>query len=230
MGLADIDNSAQVTIREAAELAGVSIKAIRLWIKQGKIRAEKVEGKFGPTYAIWRDSIPTGYASDGLPVESQREVSTDSMVGSSIGLRQAIPGVSMTELYQELQTEHMKLQREHGAAEALLTKVQLDLDFLRNQIPALESHAKALETQAIKADLLEKQAITTQEELQSARAQIPELAKRAGKVEILEQEVVRTESELRNAQKRMLYLYIAITACIVTIAILIILRVQWKSN
>lgn len=208
MGLAEIDNSTQVTIREAAELAGVSVKAIRLWIKQGKIRAEKVEGKFGPTYAIWRDSIPGTFASDGLPVEGPSDPAIDSMAGKGRGVWQGIAGVSVTELYHELQAEHMKLQREHGAAEALLTKTQQDLEFLRNQIPVLESHAKALETQAIKAELLEKQAAKTEEELQAARAQIPELAAAAARAGMLEQEVARASEELQVARRRTTILYV----------------------
>jgi len=47
-----------VGVREAAQLAGVSTKQVRKWIREGAVRAEQVAGKFGPTWQIEAASIP----------------------------------------------------------------------------------------------------------------------------------------------------------------------------
>ena len=68
------------TIKEASEALGVSTDTIRRRIKEGKIKAHKVEGRNGPQWAIPEDEL-TG--SDGqqvievIPVK--REISPEDL-------------------------------------------------------------------------------------------------------------------------------------------------------
>ena len=48
----------ELTVIEAARVAGVSTKQVRRWIREGQVRATKREGKHGPTWFVEAASLP----------------------------------------------------------------------------------------------------------------------------------------------------------------------------
>lgn len=59
--------SEPVTLKEAAELAGVSVKTLRRAIKAGKLPASKVDTDRGEAYTVDKDVVQEMYKGGGRP-------------------------------------------------------------------------------------------------------------------------------------------------------------------
>lgn len=57
-----------MNIKEAAERLNLSEVTVRRWIKNGKLQATKVEGRYGPEYDISEDSIEDARNMQRTPV------------------------------------------------------------------------------------------------------------------------------------------------------------------
>jgi len=56
--MAEVTPHVTVTVTEAAGIVGVSPEQIHSWIKEGRIKAELVRHKLGPTYRIIKATLP----------------------------------------------------------------------------------------------------------------------------------------------------------------------------
>ena len=108
----------RVGVREAAAIAGVSTKLIRRWIRAGEIRADLVDGKYGPTWRVEVWSLPPAKA----PLEAAvPRVSTGSDPRGP-GIAGEVPGdgpgvvASLLEIVREKDTALEERRRELEAA------------------------------------------------------------------------------------------------------------------
>ncbi len=113
-----------MTLREAAERAGVSVTTLRRYIRAGRLQADKRDGRFGPEYTVSEDEL-TAAGLDLGPLDAPRALVRRGTPSSSIAparedegrpalLRDVVPLV----LFQELQMKHEQLLVQYGMMRA----------------------------------------------------------------------------------------------------------------
>jgi len=105
----------RMTLREAADRAGLSVTTLRRYIRTGRLRAEKRAGRYGPEYFVSdRDFVEAGIEGDpalsGLPEPAR----PSSRLPARIAARDSLP----VGLYQELQMKHEQLLVQYGMVRA----------------------------------------------------------------------------------------------------------------
>ncbi len=146
--------AAQVTVgvREAAKIAGVSTKLIRRWIKAGEIRADLVEGKFGPTYRVEVWSLPPSRG----PVEAASPQVSSGRDAQGAGVAGEVPGdeagvvASLLEVVREKDGALEERRRELEAAVGRIGYLEAEA----GQVKALTARAESLQQE--RSDLQEE--------------------------------------------------------------------------
>ena len=75
----------ELTVRQAARVAGVSVKQVRRWIAAGEVRATKRQAKHGPTWFVEAATLPPRRASVDTPRARSGEGSPLDGQGSGDG-------------------------------------------------------------------------------------------------------------------------------------------------
>jgi excisionase family DNA binding protein len=123
----------RMTLREAAERAGLSVTTLRRYIRSGRLRAEKLAGRFGPEYFVSEEEL----LAVGLHGSARAETLPVPVRGSSRPLPRLVSRESLPiGLYQELQMKHEQLLVQYGMVRAsgLRTlEIQGDLDAKRRE-------------------------------------------------------------------------------------------------
>jgi len=122
----------EVGVKEAAQIVGVSTKQVRRWIREGVVRANLRDGKFGPQWQIESSSLPPARVA----VDTTRQ-------GVGQGGRGVLPGV-----------DHTPANGGEGIAAALL-------GVLAEKDRALDDRRRELEAAAGRVGYLEAQLSTT---------------------------------------------------------------------
>jgi excisionase family DNA binding protein len=116
--------SEAITLKEAAELVGVSVKTLRRAISSGKLIASKVDTKRGTAYTVDKDIVQSLYSGHSKPMMASNPM--DGVTAELKALREIIEGQSktiagQTERMQSLEDE---LHSTKGALTQALEQVQ----------------------------------------------------------------------------------------------------------
>lgn len=160
---------AQVTVgvREAAKIAGVSTKLIRRWIRAGEIRADLVDGKFGPTWRVEVWSLPPAKA----PVEASVPRVSPGPDPRGHGIAGGVPGDGAGVVASLLAVVREK--------DGQLDERRRELEAAAGRIGYLEAEAGQVKALTARAESLQQERSELQEE---ARRQALELEAERGRV------------------------------------------------
>jgi len=187
----------RMTLREAAEQTSRSITTLRRYIRSGRLRAEKRDGRFGPEYFVSHQDLrraglgpdssePPGTAL-GMRAENAIRRAT-----SSLPARQFDESVPM-QLYQELQMKHEQLLVQYGmirGSGVRLMELQADCESQQRELEASRRELRALREGS------GDEAAGLRRELREARL---ELQGRALEISALHEKVQGLEMLTRNA-------------------------------
>jgi MerR family transcriptional regulator, copper efflux regulator len=170
-----------MTLREAAERTDRSVTTLRRYIRNGRLRAEMREGRYGPEYFV----SPEDLAEAGL----------DPGAGTALALPRApVPAETVpVSLFQELQMKHEQLLVQYGMVRAAGMRV-MDL---QAQVEEREAQAGAAREEAKHLrDRLQKESGDLRGKL---RARELELEGRSLEIAALREKVRALEMLTRNA-------------------------------
>jgi helix-turn-helix protein len=137
-----------LTIREASRLIGRTPATVRRYIRSGRLKAEKENGKFGEEYKILReDLLALGFSADGeLPVRVVQELPS---------VREPAPKEVMvpSSIYNELLLKHEQLLVQYGMIRAggqKLFEYKAVAETKDEELRKAEERYQTLRTRAIK--------------------------------------------------------------------------------
>jgi hypothetical protein len=106
----------RLSLREAADRTSRSITTLRRYIRSGRLRAEKLPGRFGPEYFVLHDDlIALGLgAGDDAVAEPSNLPAARSAAAVVPHAREGVP----VGLFQELQMKHEQLLVQYGMVRA----------------------------------------------------------------------------------------------------------------
>jgi len=151
----------EVTVRQAAKIAGVSTKQVRRWIREGAVRATMREAKHGPTWHIEAASLPPPRSLDTART-GDGEGGTPTRQGSPGKVRQG-EGEGA-----DLAAGLLALVREKDAA----------LEGWRRELEAAAGRIGYLEAEAGRVKLLAKRAESLEGERMDLRGEVGRLRER----------------------------------------------------
>ena len=137
----------RMNLRQAAERCTRSITTLRRYIRSGKLRAEKREGRFGPEYFVTADDL----AAAGLELDSGTRSTAIARRKSSGGespLHASVPIV----LFQELQMKHEQLLVQYGMVRAggmRVFQLQAELDDKHRSLVEAQEHVARLKREMV---------------------------------------------------------------------------------
>jgi hypothetical protein len=180
----------RMTMREAALRSSRSITTLRRYIRSGRLRAEKRDGRFGPEYFVSdRDLTAAGLEprSDGasLPARVDRR--------TSVSTQRVDQEVVTVSLYQELQMKHEQLLVQYGMMRAAGLRSMEMQDELRTQEARVRDQDVEMARQRKE---LEESSLQLQRKLRAAHL---ELEGRALEISALREKVKGLEMLTRNA-------------------------------
>lgn len=147
--------SADLTLREAAKVLGLSMSTVRAYVKSGKLQAATVAGKWGPEYRL-RPTVVAAYGAEHLGLE----LDADALTRVAKGQAGEALAEDVRELYERLltvtadatrykalaeQTESTKAEAERQY-QAMIAELQHERDAAREE--AETAQAKAAEAEA----------------------------------------------------------------------------------
>ena len=187
----------RMTLREAAEQTSRSITTLRRYIRSGRLRAEKRDGRFGPEYFVSLQDLRRA----GLGADSSETPGTALGMRNETALRRptsSLPARPFEEsvplqLYQELQMKHEQLLVQYGMVRATgvrLMELQADCESQRRELEQNRRQLRALR------DGSGDEAAGLRRELREARL---ELQGRALEISALQEKVQALEMLTRNA-------------------------------
>ncbi len=185
----------RMTLREAAERAGLSVTTLRRYIRNGKLRAEKRPGRYGPEYFVSdQDFAGAGIADDSAPRNLPEPVRVASRAPARTASRDTLP----IGLYQELQMKHEQLLVQYGMVRAggLRTiELQGDLEAKRREIEEFRAEvARLRERLHRETSLLRQKVREAQLELEGRGIEIAALREKVRALEMLTRNSVTSET------------------------------------
>jgi hypothetical protein len=188
---------ARMTLREAADRTSRSITTLRRYIRAGKLRAEKRNGRYGPEYFVSENDL----AEAGLHPLSEETTAlapTERAPGGSDALTVALQETVPLKLYQELQMKHEQLLVQYGMVRVggmRVLELQAELDQSLERLEQAERDNKALRRRAKDApEPLLRQIRESELELEGQRLEIAALRDKVRSLEILTRNSVTTET------------------------------------
>ncbi|HEX5044220.1 MAG TPA: hypothetical protein VFV75_15025 [Candidatus Polarisedimenticolaceae bacterium] len=179
-----------MTLREAAERTDRSVTTLRRYIRNGRLRAEMREGRYGPEYFVSAQDL----ADAGLDPRAASALALPH--GSEALLERLRPVLGETvpvSLFQELQMKHEQLLVQYGMVRAAGMRV-LDL---QAQVGEKDAQVTAAHEEGARLrDRLQKE---TGELRGRLRARELELEGRALEIAALQEKVRALEMLTRNA-------------------------------
>ena len=186
----------RLSLREAAARTSLSVTTLRRYIRSGRLRAEKQNGRFGPEYFVSEDDL----SSAGLDLAPTTALATTSRSADpSSGqleriLRDSVPG----ELYRELQMKHEQLLVQYGMVRAAGLRVMESRDELesrRREVQSLQTQlARAKDSFARDSDELRRKARSSALEAEEMRLEAAALREKVRGLEMLTRNAVTSET------------------------------------
>jgi len=185
----------RMSLREAAQRSSRSVTTLRRYIRSGRLRAEKKNGRYGPEYFVSdKDLADAGLETDhpggGLPVpvQSAPPEALERVFRESVPLT----------LYQELQMKHEQLLVQYGMVRAAGLRVldlQGELDTRRRQLEdSLAEIARLKEKPHRELGVLKKKLAQIELELEGRHLQIAALKEKIRGLEMLTRNSITTET------------------------------------
>jgi len=189
----------RMTLREAADRAGMSITTLRRYIRAGRLAAEKCDGRFGPEYSVSVEDLAAAGLDTG-PLEPQRALVRRPPNGLATPAHQDATAPSSLHdlvpltLFQELQMKHEQLLVQYGMVragglrameqQAELETGASELESARDSVRRLRRDAEAQASRLRQATL----------ELQGRALEIDALREKVRALEMLTRNAVTTEA------------------------------------
>ena len=201
----------RISLREAAERTSRSVTTLRRYIRSGRLRADKLPGRFGPEYFVTADQLEAaGCDAPGqgpVPIGPLRSVAAGSAIAarsaSSLSvtsapldrlLRESVPIF----LFQDLQLKHEQLLVQYGMVRAgglRVLEMQAELDTRRRQIEdAQAENTRVKERLAREAGDLRKRLRAAELELEGRRIEAAALREKVRGLEMLTRNSVTNEA------------------------------------
>lgn len=180
----------RMNLREAAERTRRSITTLRRYIRSGRLRAEKIRGRYGPEYFVSEDQLRQA----GLILESMEDDAPGALQASRSYLPVQRGGETVPlGLYLELQMKHEQLLVQYGMIRASGLRV-LDL---QGEIEAKRAEIEEFRSQvSILRERLSREAGRSRKRLQEAEL---ELEGRSLEIAALREKIRGLEMLTRNA-------------------------------
>jgi hypothetical protein len=188
----------RISLRDAAERTARSVTTLRRYIRSGRLRADKLPGRFGPEYMVTFDQL----AAAGLDTQAASAIAGPQPRGDS-GTALASRGPAMPAapwdrvlresvpitLFQDLQLKHEQLLVQYGMVRAgglRVLEMQAELDVRRRQIDdAQAENTRVKERLAKEAGDLRKRLREAELELEGRRVEAAALREKVRALEML---------------------------------------------
>lgn len=189
----------RMNLREAADRTLRSVTTLRRYLRSGRLKAEKIDGRYGPEYFVTEREL----SEAGLLFEAEKPTgeTTDLTAGGSslpvASLPYSTETVPLT-LFQELQMKHEQLLVQYGMVRAAGMRVME----LQNEVVARTEEAQGLKAQIAltRAKLFDAsapyrtQARKAELELKGRQLEIDALKEKVRGLEMLTRNAVTTET------------------------------------
>jgi len=183
------------TLREAAERTGRSLTTLRRYIRAGRLRAEKLPGRYGPEYVVREeDLLGAGLALQDRDLRPAAPLAPTAPTSVERILRDSVP----LALFQELQMKHEHLLVQYGMMrssgmralelQARLEEREREIEELHQELSRLKEH-NAREVSSLRRQLREAAL-----ELEGRRLEIEALQEKVRGLELLTRNTVTTEA------------------------------------
>lgn len=183
-----------LTIREAARRARLHPATVRRYIKQGRIQAVKVEGKFGEEYRIEERHLEllrqAASSAPATQVIASREVRRPvSRVASGEALDHPLRNFVHLSVYNELMMKHEQLLVQFGMIRASGQKLldfKAELDLKNDEIKQKNQEIQELKRRIIKeVDFLTRHLREAEIEIEEKNFQITVLKEKVRNLELI---------------------------------------------
>lgn len=201
----------RISLREAAERTARSVTTLRRYIRSGRLKADKLPGRFGPEYVVTSEQLaaagldtpPAGSvaiattraesAAGAVAMRTSAGLSSGSAPWDRM-LRESVP----VTLFQDLQLKHEQLLVQYGMVRAgglRVLEMQAELDTRRRQIEdAQAENTRVKERLAREAGELRKRLREAELELEGRRLEAAALREKVRGLEMLTRNSVTNEA------------------------------------
>ncbi len=201
----------RIGLREAALRTARSVTTLRRYIRSGRLRADKLPGRFGPEYFVTFEQLSSASLNareQGFdPIDTPRpEPRAAALVarsafaasGASASLDRVLRETVPITLFQDLQLKHEQLLVQYGMVRAgglRVLEMQAELDHRRRQIEdAQVENARVKERLAREAGDLRKQLRQAELELEGRRIEAAAMREKVRGLEMLTRNRVTNEA------------------------------------
>ncbi len=187
-----------MTLREAADRAGLSVTTLRRYIRAGRLRAEKRPGRYGPEYFV-SDGDLTEARIHGAPrfetvPEPLQRITRPQAPLSRTAIRELLP----IGLYQELQMKHEQLLVQYGMVRASGLRtfdLQGEVEAGRREIEECRAEITRLRDRLSRETAVLRQKVRESDlELEGRALEIAALREKVRALELLTRNAVTTET------------------------------------
>ncbi len=133
----------ELTVRRAAQVAGVSVKQVRRWIAAGEVRATKRQGKHGPTWFVEAATLPPRRATVDTPRATSEQ--GERVAGDGRGEGAGGVAASLLEVLREKDGQLDDRRRELEAASGRIGYLEGEAE----QMKALTARAESLAAEQV---------------------------------------------------------------------------------
>ena len=182
----------RMTLREAAGRTSRSVTTLRRYIRSGRLRAEKRNGRYGPEYFVSvHDLSEAGLQAESAGLQPSAPIEPDSLERV---IRESVP----LTLYQELHMKHEQLLVQYGMVRMAGLRVldlQGEIETKRRQLEdSVAEIAWLKERPKREMTALQKRVRQAELELEGRRLEIAALRAKIRGLEMLTRNAVTTES------------------------------------
>jgi excisionase family DNA binding protein len=185
----------RMSLREAAGYVSLSVTTLRRQIRSGKLRAEKLPGRYGPEYFVSPDALEeAGLRGEKRAANLPEPVRRPPRSPARVPARDALP----IGLYQELQMKHEQLLVQYGMVRAsgLRTlEIQGELDAKRREVEECRAEIGRLrERLGTETALLRRRLRDADMEVEGRGIEIAALREKVRALEMLTRNAVTNET------------------------------------
>jgi hypothetical protein len=191
----------RMTLRQAAERSSRSITTLRRYIRSGKLRAEKRDGRYGPEYYVSAEDLAAAgleavKASPGRSLSIRR-------AGNGLARRESVAGRPFDEsvpisLYQDLQMKHEQLLVQYGMVRAgglRVMELQGELESRQEKLDSAESEVTRLREELRRGTAeLRRRLEQAQQELEGRDLEVAALQEKVRALEMMTRNAVTNET------------------------------------
>jgi hypothetical protein len=200
----------RINLRDAARQTARSVTTLRRYIRSGRLKAEKLPGRFGPEYFVTSEqlqtagldrpepgAVPAGPGAAGAPDAAMVPRSAYPVPLASAPLDRVLRESVPISLFQDLQLKHEQLLVQYGMVRAgglRVLEMQAELETRRRQIDdAQAENTRVKERLAREAGELRKRLREAELELEGRRVEAAALREKVRGLEMLTRNSVTNE-------------------------------------